>query len=340
MALSHPPFVGNVRIQQAARNAPAMKTGEKDAAAVKILQASLIDLGYKMPVSTRRTGLPDGIFGRETADTVYQFQVDKKLKGRDGIAGKETLTKLDQLLSPVPPPPPLPPPKPPLPTTRDYKIGVDDPSITPDPGAGPWNSKPKTMETRVQKELILEASRRAGPIIGADAGNHMLHYLDNSGRTFTIDLEGMVSEVPTAKKRFEDEVNQAKRYVEMLPEGTHMITSVRAEAAYNRQSESRNWYFAVGGYSTWGKGTAAVKNGPARREYMLEFEYKFYDRYNWDTGKQVEIFGITITDHFMGEFHRQGLAREFDMVGSIKKAMNWRHGAAIPPEQYLPSGGR
>jgi hypothetical protein len=52
---------------------------------------------------------------------------------------------------------------------------------------------------------------------------------------------------------------------------------------------------------------------------QLEFEYKFFDRYNWDGGKSVTLFGVTITDEFMARFHREGLAKEFDMYGSTKK---------------------
>ena len=57
-------------------------------------------------------------------------------------------------------------------------------------------------------------------------------------------------------------------------------------------------------------------------------EYKFYDRYNWDMGKKVTILGVTVTDQFMGEFHRQGLAKEFDMRGSVKKTVTWKKGKA------------
>jgi hypothetical protein len=55
----------------------------------------------------------------------------------------------------------------------------------------------------------------------------------------------------------------------------------------------------------------------------FDYEYKVGDRYNWDMGKQVEIFGITITDKFMGEFHRQGMAKEFNMNGSIITSIEW-----------------
>ena len=78
---------------------------------------------------------------------------------------------------------------------------------------------------------------------------------------------------------------------------------------------------------------------------QLEFDYEFYDRYNWDTGKQVTIppntdWGVTITDQFMGDFHRMGLAREFDMTASVHRRFSWRRGQFIPHDQLYPPGGR
>ena len=279
---------------------------------------------------------------------VYQFQVDKILKGKDGIAGRETFAKLDTLLSsknskkkPASPKPPVPsPPK----KNRHYQIGMGDPTIGPDVGAGRFNSEPTEFAMSVLKQAILEIlpprGISAATLIGPDAARHMLHYMGASGRKFTIDLEGMINSGPTAKARFRNEVSQAQKFVETLGVGRHQITSKMAESAYNYKHESSNWYFAVGGYSTWGKGTATVHNGARGFEYELKFEYKFFDRYNWDTGKSVKIGPIEITDEFMGKFHRQGLAQEFDMVGSIKRTFRWKQGEAIPEEQYRRNNGR
>ena len=60
-----------------------------------------------------------------------------------------------------------------------------------------------------------------------------------------------------------------------------------------------------------------------------------YDRYNWDGGKSVTLFGIKITDQFMGEFHRQGLAREFDCVGSVRRTFSWKQGDEISSTQFF-----
>lgn len=325
MSLKHPAFANNERVRKAAASSPWMSQGERGAG-IAILQAALIDLGHSMPISTRNKGIPDGIYGRETKATVYDFQGKQSL-GKDGIAGRNTFSRLDTLMMAkgVPAPKPAPPPFAPM--SRTYKIGTADPVITPDMGAGPWHSTPLTVTLLVQKALILETlppqGMSATTVIGDDAARHLKHYMDNTGRRLTIDLEGMINEVRTAKMRFDNEVNQAKTFVEQLPVGTHQITSKSAEGAYNRKAENKNWFFAIGGYSTWGKGQARVTAGASGRECDLNFEYKFFDRYNWDGGKKVEIFGVTITDQFMGEFHRQGIAREYDCVGSIKRRLRW-----------------
>jgi hypothetical protein len=78
-----------------------------------------------------------------------------------------------------------------------------------------------------------------------------------------------------------------------------------------------------------------VQESGGERDYVLEFVYKRYDRYNWDGGKAVTLFGITVTDQFMGEFHRQGFAREFDCWGSVRRTLRWTHGTSIGDAQLF-----
>ena len=113
---------------------------------------------------------------------------------------------------------------------------------------------------------------------------------------------------------------------------------------YNSHSENPNWFFAVGGYSVWGKGRVTVTAAPDAARYDLAFTYRLCDRYNWDTGKSVKILGVTVTDTFMGEFHREGLAREYDYYGTALRRFQWKKGEAIPGVQLatpIPApGGR
>jgi hypothetical protein len=168
----------------------------------------------------------------------------------------------------------------------------------------------------------------------------MWHYFLCSGATYSIDLEGMLRDVASARELFEREVKQAKTFVELLPSGQHDITSRHTQDGYNDPDENRNWYFALGGYHMWGRGTAIVSDMGSSRNCDLDFIYHVRDRYNWDNGKQVEFHDIIVTDKFMGEFHRQGLAREFDCIGSIRRRFAWRAGEAIPSHQLATPSGR
>jgi peptidoglycan hydrolase-like protein with peptidoglycan-binding domain len=106
MALTSARFVNNLRLQAAAMDSPPMRPREIGDA-VGLVQPALGDLGYQLPISYR-SGSPDGIYGTETTAAVKQFQIDQyfPLTRQDGIAGRDTLTRLDSLFSPPPPPSP------------------------------------------------------------------------------------------------------------------------------------------------------------------------------------------------------------------------------------------
>jgi peptidoglycan hydrolase-like protein with peptidoglycan-binding domain len=91
-------FASNVRLRSAKQNNPPLRHGERGEA-VAILQEALIDLAYPMPLSTSYgSHRADGIYGDETLRSVQAFQGDYGLQ-RDGIAGKETLDRLDEIFS-------------------------------------------------------------------------------------------------------------------------------------------------------------------------------------------------------------------------------------------------
>jgi Putative peptidoglycan binding domain len=96
MALKSPRFSSNERLRRADENRPAIARGETGEA-VRILQQALIDLGFPLPISTRRYGSPDGVFGQETAGKVREFQLKNRLSP-DALVGHKTMTALDTLL--------------------------------------------------------------------------------------------------------------------------------------------------------------------------------------------------------------------------------------------------
>lgn len=143
---------------------------------------------------------------------------------------------------------------------------------------------------------------------------------------------------------------RAQQFIETLPPGEHLITARSSYSGNNDPDTSPNWFSAVGGYAAWGKGRAFMRESGGRRSYRFEMSYKVSDRYNWDGNKGVELdvgewlggtgdvdFSMTVTDEELAVFHRQGLAREFDMHGSLRRAFEWTHGHGMQrPAAYVP----
>lgn len=223
-----------------------------------------------------------------------------------------------------------------------YAQGTADPVFVKDVGAGDkkWKSVPATVSMKARKLAMEAFFVQGGKLADAeDASNLLRHYFSNQGGRFEIDLEKMVREVPSAKATLEKQIAAAKAFVETLPPGSYSFTSKTGSLNHAiPMTESRNWFFAVASYTTWGKGTAKVAKAGDKTQYTMTFLYQMYDRYNWDTGKQVvipipffkeqlgKIFSVedrTVTDEFMGDFHRMGLAKEFDTVGSLNRSETW-----------------
>lgn len=98
MALTSKQLASSPIAQKAANNAPPIGYGAVNEG-VAALQRGLIDAGYPMPISSANgTKAPDGVYGQETGKALKRFQSDNQL-AVDGIAGKMTLTRLDDILN-------------------------------------------------------------------------------------------------------------------------------------------------------------------------------------------------------------------------------------------------
>jgi hypothetical protein len=100
--LTHPAFHPHTRIINAAQNAPAMRRGEADTEAVRLLQRGLLACSASRFARSRAAdGGLDGIYGGETVAAVRTFQRRAGQRGHpcdvDGIAGKQTWSALDTL---------------------------------------------------------------------------------------------------------------------------------------------------------------------------------------------------------------------------------------------------
>ncbi|MBL8231925.1 MAG: hypothetical protein JNL98_25735 [Bryobacterales bacterium] len=210
-----------------------------------------------------------------------------------------------------------------------YQLGTADPQFPRGHGSGQWRSEPQTNDMVALKAAIISHLPHALILIGPDAVAHMRHYFANTGQRYTINMEGLLREASSAQALYRTELAEAKAFAERLPPGTHPITSSHGSGGYVMIAESRNWSYAVGGYTVFGKGTVHIGEAVNRqRTNRLDFEFRFFDEYNWHEGNMVTLYGIEITDDLMGRFHRQGLAREFEMTGSVRRVETWTCGVA------------
>jgi len=215
-----------------------------------------------------------------------------------------------------------------------YTIGKAAPQIRPDSGSGKWCSAPQTSKfLLLKRSLEMAMDTNALDItIGTDAVKHMRHYMRNTGKDFNLDVKDILGKSSYLRAAYQAELAEAKTFTETLLAGDHDITSTTLGRGYFKQQKDTNLFFAIGGFSYWGNGKVSVrerndaqKTGQeVARSYTLTFSFHLYDRYNWDTGKQVQIGGITVTDAFMQEFHKQCYAREFNIKGEFTQTVSWQ----------------
>lgn len=222
-----------------------------------------------------------------------------------------------------------------------YVVGEKSPALHADAGSGQWCSAPKTMQYGLFKQVI-DLAMDADEVrleVGSDAVAQMRHYLENTGTDYVVDIDQMMARSDYLRRCYDEELEQARVFSQTLTPGTYSITSTRLHGGYFRRSQDPRYFFAIGGFSYWGQGQLVVENventekGKKRtngkrlehkkRRYVLDFEFHFYDRYNWDRGKKTEVAGVTVKDEYLQELHRQCYAREYDVKGVTKKKVVW-----------------
>ena len=372
MGLLYAPFAAEPRVVDAATRPGRWFVWGEKGHGVKVLQTGLYALGLPLRISLK-DGVPDGILGDETYGAIRKFQEQAKLtvdglagqktvtemdarlaRGGGGGGGGGGAPGAPGGGAPGggapgggtpgggkgPKPQPGPVLRPPTqPGDDKYIIGTAAPHLPSDAGSGPWRQtwpRPHTMlmAIEIRKGLYVPAAYATAYVTGWNAIYAMRHYFNNTGTDFTFDIDNLLKSSAYAKRRLTIEINQARKFCERLPPGRFNITSKKIDHDYVTKSDSQDWYFALSGYQVWGKGTVQVTKGPdGKRKFDLTFEHKIHDPYNWNQGMSAEIAGITVTDDWVGQFHREGLAREFRQYGTAHRRVTWTEGEKLDPAQ-------
>jgi len=215
----------------------------------------------------------------------------------------------------IPPPPPavtipLPPP---------------DPPIQPGDGQGKWGAKDPTLKDRGEKialsNLIKPLFVPGHPLGFEQAAHNMRHYLDNTGTTYANQPEDIMDDIPSFQTAVHDLAKHeasAAFASASIGAGTKTTFSSGWNGFYATEKLSRDWYFALGGFSYAVAGTVTTRKAGGVWVGDLAYKVYIFDRYNWDGGKSVQILGVTVTDKAMGRLHVVGLAREYIVRGTSK----------------------
>ncbi len=196
------------------------------------------------------------------------------------------------------------------------------------PGAGKWNSKKTTPAFRFWKKQFLKilAQADAERKFGAHAVAHLKHYFANTGQSLEVPVAELLDESTSAFNDSLDWKHSIQDWVDTLPLGRFYFVSESANTVKIRESENPDWFKAIADYHAWVHGVALKSD--SRTE--VQWNYCVWDPYDWDPGPalfltpiEAPFLTIKISQTFMGEFHRQGIGREFLAEGCLQETLVW-----------------
>lgn len=219
-----------------------------------------------------------------------------------------------------------------------YILGREDPKYVTDAGSGSWCSSGHFEDKLYYYKLYLKRwveghfyLKYRYPFASAN----LLHYLNNTGEDVHVNLNDMMRKSQQLKDNYFSELNEARAFCQTLPPGQYDITSSQVSRD-DFISSDPDLFYAIGGYQYWGKGQVSIAESTDKQtlyhgdrlcSYELKFQFMFFDRYNWsinvaESGVRLGSV-IPVSDTFMGRFHQQCLAREYNIFGTIEAEDNW-----------------
>ncbi|KAL9103481.1 MAG: hypothetical protein Q9163_001477 [Psora crenata] len=227
------------------------------------------------------------------------------------------------------------------PVRRDIAIPpvpADPPQPADGDGIGPYDSQDAGIGDRLDKAKFYAVAVAAGELNLVNAERGMRHYLGNSGDDLNVSPEAMMNGLP----KFRESVkvlaqNEAAAAYKTIAGATgEKAFSSRWGNFYATKDMSWDWYFAIGGYSYSVTGVVTKTSGGTG---SLKYRVHVFDRYNWDSGKSVDIGPFHFEDTELGNLHLKGLAKEYTVRGSsgVNTVEEFTPTTSLPPPS---TGGR
>jgi hypothetical protein len=186
--------------------------------------------------------------------------------------------------------------------------------VPPGPGAGEWNSEPASPDNIFLANAAKAYLGTPGAVnrYGKEAAGSFAHYFDNNGADYYVSVEKLNKELPRINQLFLSLTESLRTAASARPSGKTTFSMAKAEVASITRQESENWYLAVAGFSYWISGEVEVSED---QKVTGTVNLHLWDKYDWDPGVIIPISTplgvINVDQERVGEFHRQGLAKEF-----------------------------
>lgn len=167
-----------------------------------------------------------------------------------------------------------------------------------------------------------------GSVAGYEnAKNFLSHYLNNTGKQYTIDLNSFFKDSDALNVRNKD-INRALRAAEELAieNATVNVNQCMEQVNHNLTGD---WKYSLGSYfSRINMGNVTVTEENGTKIYSATLKYTVTDFYNWDEADGNKVFGL-ISPWQLAQLHRAGRAQEFLSVGEISYEITWTEGQTV-----------
>lgn len=216
-----------------------------------------------------------------------------------------------------------------------------DPPAAPGDGIGPYNSQPASLSDSLAKKKFYAIALAAGGLGLFHARSNLWHYLGNSGSDKDISVAAILRELPQFEEKVRElvQIEAAIAYKKIPTARGEESFSSKWHGFYATKAQSLDWYYSLGGFSYSVTGVVE-KSGSELAGTTLKYLVHIFDRYNWDSGKAVDIGPFRFEDKELGNLHLKGLAREYVVRGKILEFVYWYTPTMVIPLPITGDGGR
>lgn len=188
-------------------------------------------------------------------------------------------------------------------------------------GPNDYNSVDPKLLDQLGLMMLRDGARFGGQStykVGLEQSPKLLnHFLTNRGSSYTVDVDAILSDLPIAGERAEQQaVGAFEETRSLLPaeytgpivfEGTYggPLGQYRADP-----TTDPDWYLALGTFSFESSGVAIPNAGGGG--YDVSYQTSVYDYYNWESTEKH--WYPEASD--LNDLHRAGWAQNFDVVGT------------------------